>query len=264
MTSTTIDVGSGQATLRAWGVTDRGRVRRTNEDCLRIDREHRLVVVADGMGGHSAGEVASRLAADTVVDVVRRGTSSGPFAPDSSVSEGGTLLRNAIHAANRCVLDAARDLADYAGMGTTIVAALARGRTLSVAHVGDSRFYLHDGERLRQMTADDSWIASVLAADPTADPVLLQQHPLRNALTNVVGSRAEVHVHLLELPLSGRDIALLTTDGVHGVLDLERLERAVTDGARRGLDRLPGDLVTGALDRGSRDNCTAVVAEFLI
>jgi serine/threonine protein phosphatase PrpC len=73
-----------------------------------------------------------------------------------------------------------------------------------------------------------------------------------------------VHVHLLELPLSGRDIALLTTDGVHGVLDLERLERAVTDGARRGLDRLPGDLVTGALDRGSRDNCTAVVAEFLI
>jgi protein phosphatase len=222
------------------------------------------VVVADGMGGHSAGEVASRLAADTVVDAVRRGTSSGPFARDSSVSEGGTLLRNAIHAANRCVLDAARDLADYAGMGTTIVAALARGRTLSVAHVGDSRVYLHDGERLGQMTADDSWIASVLACDPTADPALLQRHPLRNALTNVVGSRAEVHVHLLELPLSGRDIALLTTDGVHGVLDLERLERAVSGCAQRGVAGLPADLVAAALDRGSRDNCTAVVAEFLL
>jgi protein phosphatase len=250
--------------VRAWGATDKGRVRRTNEDCFRIDRTHGLLVLADGMGGHNAGDVASRLAADTIVDLVRAGRADGPFARDGSVSGGGTLLRNAIHAANRRVLDAARDVPDYSGMGTTIVAVLARGPLLSIAHAGDSRCYVHDGARLRQVTVDDSWLASVLASDPGADPVLLQRHPLRNTLTNVVGLGAEVHVHLLELPCSERHVVVLTSDGVHGVFEMASLERLVGDAIRGGLEGLAGDLVALALDRGSRDNCTAVVAEYLL
>jgi protein phosphatase len=204
--------------------------------------------------------VASRLAVDTIVDAVVLGDARGPFAPDSAITEGGTLLRNAVHTANGRILEAARALPDYAGMGTTVVAALARGPLLSVVHVGDSRLYLHDGERLRQLTTDDSWMASMLASDPEADPLALQRHPLRNALTNVVGSRAEVHVHLLELPLCGDEVLLLTTDGVHGALDAARLETIVTEARRGALERLAGDVVAAALDRGSRDNCTAIVA----
>ena len=247
--------------LHAYGLTDKGRIRPTNEDCFAIQEELGLCVVANGMGGHNAGEVAARLAVDVVVDWVRLGDCQfTPFGCDPSLSADGNLLRTAIHLANVQIREAAIDSHDYAGMGTTIVAARVRDGRLSVAHVGDSRLYLVAGRRLRQLTRDDSWMASMLSHDPGADPLLLEHHPMRNALTNVVGARSRTEVHVAEQPLAGGELLLLTTDGVHGVLDDSRIERMLLeDEDPRVIAR---GVITAALARGSRDNCTAVVARY--
>ena len=145
-------------------------------------------------------------------------------------------------------------------MGTTIVAARVAGGRLSVAHVGDSRLYVLAGGALRQVTQDDSWMASMLADDPDADPLLLEHHPMRNALTNVVGARARTEVHVAEEALAGGELLLLSTDGVHGVLDGRRIERMMVE--EEDPRAIAHGLVSAALTRGSRDNCTAVVARY--
>jgi serine/threonine protein phosphatase PrpC len=246
--------------LHAYGLTDKGRVRPTNEDCFAIQEELGLCVVADGMGGHNAGEVAARLAVDAVVEFVRAADQSWPFGYDPSLSVGGNVLRTAIHLAHIQVLETAISADCYAGMGTTIVAARVADRRLTVAHVGDSRLYLMSGRSLRQVTRDDSWVASMLAEDPAADPLLLQCHPMRNALTNVVGARARTKVHVAEEALAGGDVMLLSTDGVHDVLDMERLERLMRDDDDPA--HIAGNVIASALTRGSRDNCTVVVARY--
>jgi len=260
------------AVLRAHGVTDKGRVRATNEDYFVIDERLRLCVVADGMGGHNAGEVAARMAVDAIVEFVRARVQRGdaqptlsvdetwPFGLDPALSESGNLLRTAVHLANVQILEAAGTGEEYAGMGTTVVAVLVVADRLSVAHVGDSRLYVLTRKGMRQITHDDSWVATVLAQNPEADPALLQHHPMRNALTNVVGARPRVDVHVVEETLAGGERLLLSTDGVHGVLDEDQLERIVADG--RDLAAVPETLVTTALAHGSRDNCTAVVAQY--
>jgi protein phosphatase len=259
--------------LLAHGVTEKGQVRPTNEDYFVIDEPLRLCVVADGMGGHNAGEVAARMAVDGIVEFVRGSVRRGdahaglsidatwPFGVDPKLSESGNLLRTAIHLANVQILEAAAEGEEYAGMGTTVVAALVADGRLSVAHVGDSRLYLVASGGIRQVTHDDSWVATVLAQNPEADPAMLQHHPMRNALTNVVGARPRVDVHVVEEMLAGGERLLLSTDGVHGVLDESQLERIVADG--RDLAGVPRKLVTTALARGSRDNCTAIVAEYI-
>ena len=260
--------------LVAYGTTDKGRVRPTNEDCFAILEPLGFCVIADGMGGHNAGEVAARLAVDTMVDVVTarrakpaddRDDSSDvaalhPYGVDPELSEDGNLLRTAILLANARVLETATTGEQYAGMGTTVVAALAREGRLTVASVGDSRLYLYADARLRQMTSDDSWVATVLASDPKADPLLLQHHPMRNALTNVVGARSHTEVHVVEEPLAVGDRLLVTTDGVHGVLADEQIERMMRE--QEEPRELAERIVAAAIARGSRDNCTAIVARY--
>jgi len=250
--------------LRAYGLTDKGRVRPTNEDCFAIQEELGLCVVADGMGGHNAGEVAARLAVAVVVDFVRerreRDPDPWPFGFDPTLSVDGNLLRTAIHLANVQILEAAISSNDYAGMGTTIVAARVADDRLSVAHVGDSRLYLVAERQLRQLTLDDSWMVSMLAHDPNADPLLLQHHPMRNALTNVVGARARTEVHVVEQALAGGELMLLSTDGVHGVLDDSRIEQMMLE--EEDPCAIAHGVIRAALARGSRDNCTVVVARY--
>lgn len=246
--------------LRAHGISEKGRVRPTNEDCFAVSEARRLCVVADGMGGHNAGEVAARLAVDAVVELVSRGAADWPFGRDPSLSDAGNLLRSAICHANACVLEASVTSDAYSGMGTTIVAAIVAAGRLSVAHVGDSRLYLFANGRLRQVTNDDSWMATVLAHDPAADPRVLQHHPMRNALTNVVGAGSRTTVHVVEEMLAGGELLLLTTDGVHGVMDDRRLEQLVREGD--DLPQIAAGVLNAALARGSRDNCTVIAARY--
>ena len=248
-------------------MTDKGRIRPTNEDCFAIDEALGLFVIADGMGGHNAGEVAARLAVDAVITCVaewsakalaeREGGDAWPFGYHDSLSADGNLLRTGIHLANVQILEASASADHYAGMGTTIVAARLTDGRLSIAHVGDSRLYVLTGRRLRQLTNDDSWVASMLAHDPHADAALLQHHPMRNALTNVVGAGPRTDVHVTEQPLAGVEMILMTTDGVHGVLDQPRLERLLCDDDDPRV--IATQAVAAAVSRGSPDNCTAVV-----
>ena len=146
-------------------------------------------------------------------------------------------------------------------MGTTIVAAIVSGDMLSVAHVGDSRLYAFGPDGLRQITADDSWVASQRAENPSASAAFLQHHPMSHALTNVVGVRKQAKVHVSEQVLTAGEVVVLTTDGVHGSLDERCIERLWVDGG--DARALAAGLVQAALSRGSRDNCTAVVAQYV-
>ena len=254
--------------IRAFGLSDKGRVRPVNEDCFAVREALGLCVVADGMGGHKAGEVAAQMAVEAIVDAVgvrtgqgtadRSDTDAWPFGYDPGLSPDGNLLRTAIHLASIQILEAAISTHHYAGMGTTVVAVRVAGDRVSVAHAGDSRLYVFSRGRLRQVTSDDTWLAQTLAADPHADRDALQLHPMSHALTNVVGAMKPATVHVAEETLDAGDVLLLSTDGVHGVLDDWRLEQILLeDDEPRAIAE---NLVSAALTRGSCDNCTAVVA----
>ena len=256
----TSDLGRPPTTqLKASGATDKGRIRPTNEDSFAVREDLRLCVIADGMGGHNAGEVASRVAVDAVVECCSAVPDSWPFGYDDSLSADGNLLRTALHRANLSILETAITSDRYIGMGTTLVIARVTDGHLAVAHAGDSRLYLFRDRRLRQITQDDSWIATMLAADAHVDQETLMNHPMRNALTNVVGTGARTEAHVVEEPTSPGDLLLLTTDGVHGVLEADQLAGMVGDGD--DLEAIAKRLVDAAMAAGSRDNCTAIVAK---
>jgi protein phosphatase len=250
--------------LRASVISDVGRVRKTNEDAFIADAEMRLFAVADGMGGHEAGEVASRLAIEAIAGFIRRSSSdtdfSWPYGLDGALSFNANRLRTAIHLANRRVFRAAETNDDYNGMGTTVVALLSNGTTIAVGHVGDSRLYLLRHGALEQLTQDDSWAATVLAHDPRAHAGDLTSHPMRNVLTNALGAREQVEIHLTERNVESGDTLLLCSDGLHGMLDGHTL-KSVLEG-QPDIDLAARELVERALDQGSRDNVTALIVRY--
>src|SRR5215217_1076212 len=150
----------------AQAVSDAGPVRKNNEDSWAVEDDLQLYVVADGMGGHSAGEVASRLAVEALVGFIRRSHEetdvSWPYGIDPTLSLQANRLRTAINLANRRVFRAAESHDDYTGMGTTVVAALITRDRLIVGSVGDSRLYLLNNGALVQLTQDDTWAATML------------------------------------------------------------------------------------------------------
>lgn len=260
-------------TLEAAGFTDRGRVRPSNQDCFRVVSERGLLVVADGMGGHAGGDVASLLAVATVIECLSAsdadGAASAPggdsWSPgeDASMSETANRLRTAFQTAHQRLLEASRKDPALQGMGTTLVVAQQQGDRVVVAWAGDSRLYVRDAEGVRCVTRDDSWLESVLADHPDADAdqiAVLRQHPLRNALTNVVGGCSRTETHVVDLPISAGLVVALTTDGVHGALDDRHLAHLLE--SRPLPADAAADLVAAAMGAGSTDNCTAVVGRW--
>lgn len=247
--------------LNAAAVSDVGRVRKTNEDAFVADVDVSLFCVADGMGGHDAGEVASALAIEAITSFIRRSAGdtdfSWPYGIDRTLSYDANRLRTAVHLANRRIFRTAENNDDYNGMGTTIVASLVSGDRIAVAHVGDSRLYIVRRGRIRQLTADDSWAATILAHDPRLNAADIARHPMRNVLTNVLGARDTVEVHVAEHDFEEDDVALICSDGLHGALDDASIAQIVS--AQRDLQLATRQLVDAALDRGSRDNVTALL-----
>jgi protein phosphatase len=211
-----------------------------------------LCVLADGLGGHNAGDVAARITVDTIGETVGEADRCG-----LGQRSDGDLLRFAIELASDRIRDAALVDPRCAGMGTTVVAARIRGDRLSVAHAGDSRVYLLARSHLRQLTQDDSWAAARAAADPDADPFVLGQHAMRGVLTNAVGALAVTTVHLVETHVEDGDVVLLVSDGVHEVMDDWRLEQLLLEDDHPRT--IAEKIIRSARNRGSRDNCTAVV-----
>jgi protein phosphatase len=250
--------------IRAHGISEAGPVRKINEDRFVVDEQTRFFAVADGMGGHRAGEVASRLAIEALVAFITRSAKdtdfTWPYGIDLTLSLNGNRLRTAIHLANRRIFQAAEDSDEYSGMGTTIVGLLVNGTKVTVGHVGDSRLYLLSNGALNRLTQDDSWAATVLAQDPSITPEQLASHPLRNVLTNVLGAREQIEVHVSEQSLRSGDVLLLCSDGLHGVLGDEAIQSVLKSAS--DVKVATRRLVDAAFERRSRDNVTALVVRY--
>jgi serine/threonine protein phosphatase PrpC len=246
--------------LSSFGCSDPGPARHVNEDCFLADDDLALFVVADGMGGHAAGEVASRLTVESVENFIRRSRDtddlSWPCGIDTALTFDGNRLRTAIYLANRRVFRAAEANDDYIGMGSTVVCALISNGMLTIGHVGDSRLYVLRDGLLVVETADDTWPASILSGQSEGSAAVAG-HPMRHVLTNALGPREQIDIHISQRTLTDAETLLLCSDGVHGVLD----DRALT--SLLGSNSLPSaqarSVVAAALERGTRDNVTALV-----
>jgi serine/threonine protein phosphatase PrpC len=250
--------------IRACGISDPGQVRKTNEDRFVSDLTTSLFAVADGMGGHRAGEVASRLAVEALTAFIRVSVSdmdvTWPYGIDPKLTFDGNRLRTAMFLANRRVFRASESTDDYAGMGTTMVSVLVNGSHAAIGSVGDSRLYLFANDSLEQVTVDDSWAVRVLAQDSGLGPDEVAKHPMRNVLTNVIGARETVDVHVVERTLHHGDMMLLCTDGLHGAVQppvIQQILASATD-----VDAAARALVDKAIANGTRDNATALVLRY--
>ena len=245
--------------LLAHGVSHPGR-RPSNEDALFVDVSLGLFIVADGMGGHNAGEVASHLAVETISRFIletRHTSPNWPYGLDPELSIDANRVESAVRLANDEVLQAADSRVEYSGMGTTVVVSLVTGERVVFAGVGDSRLYLWHGGTLDLLTQDDSWVAMVLAREPGMTETALAQHPMRHVLTSVVGARPDMDPKVAEFTVSVGDVLLLCSDGLHGVLAADAIASLL--GANQTAERIADELVASAVAQGAKDNVTAVV-----
>lgn len=243
------------------GATHPGRVRPCNEDSMLVDPHIGLFAVADGMGGHNAGEVASCLALQTIHAFVARSGEdpdhTWPFGIDTALDFDGNRLRTAVKLANRQVYRESESRDQYTGMGTTVAALLLTDRCAAVCSVGDSRVYLIRRGRIEQLTRDQTWVQLLLSQNPDLDPCSLSGHPMRHVLTSVVGAQDDLDVNLLSRTIEDQDRFVISSDGVHGTLDDREIAELAGDGCA------PHDaaerLVVSALERDGSDNLTAIV-----
>ena len=227
--------------VRVGVATDIGRVREGNEDSYLI--EPPLFAVADGMGGHRGGEVASQLALETVEDLFRKGEGS---------------LADQVRQANRAVFERSLEDTAVSGMGTTLTAALQEGSRLHLAHVGDSRAYLLRAGAFRQLTVDHTLVARMVKAGEITEAEA-EVHPHRNVVTRSVGTEAEVRVDEDEIALLDGDRVLLCSDGLTGMVTEDQIQAILETepDPQRGADRL----IKAANRAGGVDNITVVVLD---
>ncbi len=245
--------------VKACGLSDVGLTRAHNEDYFEIDPTHRLYVVADGMGGHSHGEVASRIAVDTIREFIASTAdkdTTWPFGMDARLERHSNLLKMAVRKAHDHVLrEITRDGSLY-GMGTTVVGLLLAGRTAAVAHVGDSRAYRLRGGRLEQLTQDHTWVNEQVVAGFLSKEQA-RSHPLKNVVTRALGGESDVLVDVRELEVQPGDLFLLCSDGLTGMLSDADIRDRLASG--RSLHEICRTLITDANARGGIDNVTVVL-----
>src|SRR5512140_3588983 len=250
--------------VSAFGLTDVGRKRRHNEDAYLLDAERGLFVVADGMGGHAAGEVASRLTVESIQEFIA-GTeddhdNTWPFGYNNRYSVDGNRLSTAVERANEKVMRAVVNRPELKGMGTTVVAALFDEKRATLVHVGDSRAYLLREEELRRLTDDHSWVQEQVNAGILSEEEA-RSHPLKNVVTRALGGAAHVSVDLIEVPIRPGDRFLLCSDGLTGMVpDEDLFAHFRSDGL---IEKTVRQLVDTANDRGGVDNITAILVEVL-
>ncbi len=272
--------------IKACGLSDVGMARSHNEDCFGIDPENLLFVVADGMGGHSHGEVASRIAVDSVQEFIER---TSPRNRRRRSAEGrrrmatvdmetthselteedttdidlddaypGQTLEKAIHSAHDRVLGAIREDGSLYGMGTTLVGILVRHGVAAIAHVGDSRAYrIRDGE-MRLITQDHTWVNEQVVAGFLSEEQA-RVHPLKNVITRALGGESEVQVDVDQVNLVPGDLYMLCSDGLTTMLTDNEIHQLVEQ--ENSLEDVCRALVQEANDRGGVDNITVLLFE---
>jgi serine/threonine protein phosphatase PrpC len=247
--------------FEAFGLTDVGRKRKHNEDAFAVDLSDGLFIVADGMGGHAAGEVAARITVETIGEFIaatrQKEEATWPFKYDHSLDFNSNRLAIAIEKANERVMAAVAAQPWLKGMGTTVVAGLLNEKILSLAHVGDSRAYLYREGVLKRLTDDHSWVHEQVAAGILTEDEA-KSHPLKNVVTKALGGGASVAPDLRELPFSARDRFLFCSDGLTTMLSDEEIEDLVAQ--HEDPQELCRALIDLANDKGGVDNITVVVA----
>ena len=248
--------------FKACGKTDKGLFRSNNEDRFGIFKDPMLLIVADGMGGHAAGEIASQIAVDTTFDQIKKFYTSeqkisGVF--DPKLSEEAKQLSAAIRAANQVIYLAAQDNKAWRGMGTTIAAVwLTSLKRALIAHVGDSRVYLVRDKTIRQLTRDHSIIGEQIQQG-----LLTQEEArdsqIKNFITRALGHRQEVEVDVAELTIQPDDILLLCTDGLNSMVSDEEILSIVSQ--EKELAEKCDKLIEQANQNGGRDNTAVILAQ---
>ena len=239
-------------------LSDVGRVRRQNEDSVTVLPEHRVYVVADGMGGHAGGKRASQTAVDTVSDHLR---GSAETRPAAAAAGGGAVSRDdlveAIHEANRRILAIAAADSSLHGMGTTIAALVFDGDAeAAVVHVGDSRVYRLRGDAFEPLTADHSLVADLVRRGEISDEEA-KRHPYRHTLTQALGAGPSVTPEVRAIDPTVGDLFVLSSDGVYGMIDEKKLESVVV-AHRHDPAALCRALVDEANAGGGKDNASVV------
>lgn len=248
--------------VRASGATDVGKKRTNNEDAFTIRNEQNLYVVADGMGGHSSGEVASQLAVSHINAFFDRHSldedSTWPYPYDEAFSFSANKVRTAIAIANDRIQRYSTEHPESRGMGTTVVAALVDREDLVVCHVGDSRAYHFADGKLSLVTADHSWVSEQVRMGLLSDEEA-SRHPLRNVITKALGTRDQAEADVAQVKLAVGDRVLLCTDGLNSMASDAEISAVMA--RRLDLDATCKALLLLANEKGGEDNITVIVIE---
>lgn len=240
--------------------TDVGLVRQNNEDNFFIAPEMGLLVVADGMGGHASGEVASKMAIDVIRDYFN-GVSSGREKLigryQDEFSRATNRIASAMRLANMAVYEAAKNFPQWQGMGTTLAGVFIEDNRLSIAHVGDSRVYLIRAGEIEQLTDDHSLVYEQVKRDLITKEEA-EKSEMKNILTRAIGTVPEVDVDIDEMSITGDDILVLCTDGLSGMVLDDQILSVVM--ATRDPNAACDNLIRIANENGGRDNVTVITA----
>ena len=251
--------------LDSFGLTDVGRRRSLNEDNLIVDKEASFFAVCDGLGGQNAGEVASSTAVEVLSAFMIRSHRdkdiTWPYGFAARLTFDGNRLLTAIGLANKKVFRVADSQPDYSGMGTTVVAALVRGNTLTVGWVGDSRLYLLRGGTLQALTEDHTWV-NMAVREGTISREEAEKHPWKHVLLKAVGGRDTIEPDLVEGKLEHGDVVLLCSDGLHGMLTDDQIAGLLATTSATSLEEAGKGLVAAANEAGGKDNITVVLLRF--
>lgn len=241
--------------LKTFSMTDIGRKRKANQDYVysseqQVGRLPNLFVVADGMGGHNAGDYASRVAVETIVERIADSTEQDPL----------RVFDMAIQAANARIRKLAEGSPELEGMGTTVVVASCGEGCLFVANVGDSRLYVVNRSRIRQITRDHSWVEEMVRRGGIGREEA-RNHPDKNIITRAVGAEDTVKADFYTVRLEQGDRILMCTDGLTNMLEDEEI-RMILDGARDIVEKAEA-LVRTANENGGKDNISVILIESL-
>ena len=244
--------------VRAAGLSDVGRTRAHNEDSFTFDLERGFFLVADGMGGHGNGEIASSLTIEAASDYLRQSEENGSIEAAGGASATSRTLRSAIEAGHERVVRAVSEDEGLTGMGTTVVGLMVGPQSVSVAHVGDSRAYLLRDEKLYLVTEDHTWVNEQVRAGYLSQDQA-RSHPLKSVVTRAVGGEHDVDVDVQEIEVAPGDRFLLCSDGLTTMLSDEEIHSHLA--AEESLEDRCAALVHHANTRGGVDNITVILLD---
>ena len=240
--------------MQYWGITDAGCVREQNQDAYvmeQLDRNTLLCVVCDGMGGARSGNIASSLAIDVFTQEIKRS-----WVPGMDPEKAEQMLQSAVKLANFTVYDQSRELEEFNGMGTTLVAALIRSKEALIVNVGDSRAYEVDQDGIRQITEDHSLVQMMLSRGELSREQA-RNYPGKNLITRAIGTEPVVQCDIFRKKLSRGDCLLLCSDGLSGLMDDQEILFEVVHGVNK--EQCCQRLLDIAKNRGAPDNVTCVL-----